>query len=337
MTMKTRKYRSLIGLLAIALISGAAPVLAQQVPSASMEAEARVKKLEAEVKALQRQVFPGGSGKYFAPEIDKAAAPVAAPSGPPATTPLTDLLGRVDSLEAHLTRLTAQGEENGNRIAQLEAKLAALSPPPPAPAPSASPAPSAGDPAAASAAPTDTPAPAVAPAPAPVAQPIAAPAAEKPRPAPTAKPAAPSAKRVAAVKAIEKPATKDPGDDEYNYGFRLWEAKFYPEAEQQMQLFITKYPKHARISYGRNLLGRAFLDDNKPHDAAQWFLTNYKADPKGARAADSLLYLGEAMRVLNDTKRACVALGEFANTYPTEASGRLKAAYDKTRSGVKCN
>ncbi|MEY4159523.1 MAG: hypothetical protein RLZZ136_144, partial [Pseudomonadota bacterium] len=144
MTMKTRKYRSLIGLLAIALISGAAPVLAQQVPSASMEAEARVKKLEAEVKALQRQVFPGGSGKYFAPEIDKAAAPVAAPSGPPATTPLTDLLGRVDSLEAHLTRLTAQGEENGNRIAQLEAKLAALSPPPPAPAPSASPAPSAG-------------------------------------------------------------------------------------------------------------------------------------------------------------------------------------------------
>jgi hypothetical protein len=160
---------------------------------------------------------------------------------------------------------------------------------------------------------------------------------EKPRPAPIAKPVAPSAKRVAAVKAIEKPVTNDLGEDEYNYGFRLWEAKFYPEAQQQMQLFITKYPKHARISFGRNLLGRSFLDDDKPHDAAQWFLNNYKADPKGARAADSLLYLGEAMQVLNDTKRACVALGEFANTYPTEASGRLKAAYDKTRSGVKCN
>ena len=32
-------------------------------------AEARLRKMEAEIRALQRQVFPGGDGKFFAPEI----------------------------------------------------------------------------------------------------------------------------------------------------------------------------------------------------------------------------------------------------------------------------
>jgi TolA-binding protein len=45
------------------------------------------------------------------------------------------------------------------------------------------------------------------------------------------------------------------------------------------------------VSYARNLLGRAYLDDGKPREAAPWFLQNYQADKKGARASDSLLYL----------------------------------------------
>jgi len=141
---------------------------------------------------------------------------------------------------------------------------------------------------------------------------------------------------VAAVKAIEKPVSKDPADDEYSYGFRLWEAKFYPEAQQQLQLYISKYPNHARISWGRNLLGRAYLDDGKPREAAQWFLTNYKADQDSPRAPDSLLFLAESMRQLKDTKRACIALGEFSEGFPSEASGRLKSSYESIRASLKC-
>ena len=78
---------------------------------------------------------------------------------------------------------------------------------------------------------------------------------------PTPSPAAqPSPERVAAVQAIAKPQTDDPADDEYSYGFRLWEAKFYPEAQQQLRLFLDKYPEHWRTSYARNLLGRAYLE-----------------------------------------------------------------------------
>jgi TolA-binding protein len=148
--------------------------------------------------------------------------------------------------------------------------------------------------------------------------------------------AAPSAARVAAVRAIEKPASADPGDDEYSYGYRLWEAKFFPEATQQLKLFVEKYPRHARISFGRNLVGRSLLDDGKPREAASWFLPNFQADKAGARAPDSLLYLAVAMKQLADTSRACIALAEFAETYPAESAGRLKSTFDATRAGVKC-
>ena len=319
--------RPLLAVVVLALMTSTAPLSAQK----ASDAEARLKKVEAEVTALQRQVFPGGDGKYFPPEISKGTS-AAAPVGTPATTPVTDLLTRMDSVESQMSRLTAQSEENGNRIAQIEAKIAAMAPPPapaPAPAPVVAPAAVVADPVvkpAAAVAPTAKPA---------ITTANLAPAPVKPKPA--AENAGPTAKRMAAVKAIEKPSTTDAGDDEYSYGYRLWEARFYPETEQQLQMFITKYPRHERISFARNLLGRALLDDGKPSEAAQWFLKNYQADKKGARAPDSLIYLAESMRQLKDVKRACIAIGEFADGYSAEASGRLKTIYDSVRSGVKCN
>ncbi|WP_310533602.1 hypothetical protein [Novosphingobium sp.] len=327
--------------LALSFALSTVPAPAQNT-SIQAGADARIKKLEAEVKALQRQVFPGADGKYFPPEINKPAGAVTT-TGTPATTPVTDLLTRMDAVELQLTRITAANEESANRIAQLEAKLAALAP---APAAATTVTVPAGTTAvvSTSAPATTTPAattPAASfPTPAPVT--LTRPAATTPKPAaaaatPAAKPAAPSAQRVAAVKEVEKPKTADAGDDEYSYGYRLWEAKFFPEAEQQLQLFLTKYPKHQRISFARNLLGRAYLDEGKPREAAQWFLKNYQADKNGARASDSLLYLAESMRQLKDTNRACIALAEFGETFAAEAAGRLKTQYEATRRGVKCS
>src|SRR5690606_31564403 len=147
---------------------------------------------------------------------------------------------------------------------------------------------------------------------------------------PTSAPAAssaPSPARVAAVQAIAKPSTDDAGDDEYTYGFRLREAGFYPEARQQLSLFLQESPTHARASVGRNLLARAFLDDDKPREAATESLENYPKDKNGARAAASLLCPSEAMVATGDTDRACIALGEFSEAYPARGTGRLKEQY----------
>lgn len=305
--------------------------------------EARLRKIEAELRALQRKVFPGGDTRLFEPQITQGTqAP--AQNGqtigviPPATTAVSDILVRLDALEAQLQSLTARSEEQANTIAQLELRLAALE---------AGAAPAAAAPMVAAAAPVTTAPPAAQPAAQPAtrpATPAARPATTPPvtaaattpaRPAPAA--ASPSAERLAAVQAIAKPQTADAGDDEYSYGFRLWSAGFFPEARQQLTKFVEQYPTHPRISFGRNLLGRAFLDDKLPEEAARWFLKNYQSDKNGARAADSLLYLGTSMIAMKDTKRACIALAEFAETYPLIASGRLATEYQAARASVKCS
>jgi len=318
--------RALAAPLAIMALGLAAPPAVAQ----DSATDARLKKAESEIRALQRKVFPGSDGKFFEPEISAAqtTGPVAVR---PSTTAVTDILARLDAMETQIARLTSQTEENTNAITVLNTRLGALEVTSGAAAAAAVPKPIAADvnlaamTGGASARPAATPTPAVLAKPTPT------------TPMPATRPAGPTAQRLAAVQAIAKPQTEDPGDDEYSYGFRLWEAKFFPEAQQQLTLFVEKHPRHEKLSHGRNLLGRAYLDDGKAKEAAPWFLKNYQSDKQGGRAADSLLYLAEAMIAMKDTKRACIALAEFGETYPAVASGRLKGAYDASRGKVTCN
>ena len=338
--------KTITGLLLAGIASVALPGSA-----VAQDDEARIRRLESEIRALQRAVFPGGNGRYFPPEVDTAAGQQQAqPVGTPSNSALTDVLARLDALEAQLARMTAREEENANEIAQLRTRLdetvaageaeqigetAVAQRSGPIPLPNSAPSGSqAATPPARTAAATPAPAPARAststPAPATARNAAATPAA--------ATPAAgrPTAARVAAVQAIAKPATDDAGDDEYTYGYRLYEAGYFPEARQQLSLYLQKYPSHARVSYARNLLGRSFLDDGQPREAATHFFENYQKDKNGARAADSLLFLSEAMVAIGDTNRACIALAEFGESYPALATGRLKEQYDRDRSKVTC-
>ena len=315
MNMLPWKKRSLYAVAALAL---SAPAMAPLWAQTSGNTEVRIRKVESEVAALQRAVFPGTDGRFF-PQVQSGQPPSIQP-GSPASAPNADMLARMDALEGQVARLTAQVEEDHNRMDKFGARLTAIE---------------AGtkpvvttDPAGSTS--TNSNLAAMGAAPKPV------PAAVKP----SVKPAAASdaaAKRVAAVSAVPKPKTKDAGDDEYSYGFRLWEAKLFPESEQQLKMFLQKYPKHSRTSYARNLLGRNYLDDANAREAAGWFLQNYKLEPKGDRAPDSLLLLGEAMRQMGDSKRGCVALKQFAGTFPAEAAGRLRNQYEATSAGLKCN
>jgi len=296
---------------------------------AAAQSDDRVRRLEAEVRALQRQVFPGGSDRYFEPEITPSQDAQPTPQvGMPAESALTDVLARLGAIESQLARLTAASEINANALEQLErrvdeaeaARAAAPAPagmvPPPDVAgqeselAQSSPAPSSG---------------------------ASAPAASGEVPQNASQAGGPTPERVAAVQAITKPATDDAGDDEYTYGFRLWDAGYYPEAQQQLALFLERYPNHSRVTYARNLLGRAFLDAGNARTAANYFLENYQANKQAERAPDSLLYLAESMITLGDTSRACIALSEFGDAYPALATGRLQTQYDANRNRVDCD
>lgn len=314
----TTKIRVMAAGVAAAVVATAPiPAIAQD------NADARLRKVEAEIRALQRSVFPGGDGRFFEPQIAPGTANSATPSTATSTTAVTDILTRLDAMELQLQRLTALTEENSNSLGQMETRLVALEAGQGGSASIAGPSIAAGTGAATGAALGTSE----------VAQPTTSPSSTTP----SAPQAGPSAERLAAVQAITKPITEDPADDEYSYGFRLWNAGFYPEARQQLSSFVDQYGSHWRATYGRNLLGRAYLDDNMPEEAARWFLNNYQADKQAARAPDSLLYLSEAMIALNDTNRACIALAEFGEIYPALASGRLSDRYERNRQRVTCN
>lgn len=303
---RNRYGRTAMGAAALAVLAtSGAPALAQD------NEEARIRKLEAEVRALQRSVFPGGDGRYFEPQISPSQQPpsttgVAAPS----TTAVTDILARLGALETSIQRLTAQTEESSNEVRDLAARVETLE--------------------AARAA--QAPAPAISAAQGNL-DAMTGGASATPPP----QTAAPDPARLAAVQEIAKPQTDDPADDEYVYGFRLWDAGFYPEAQQQLTMFVERYPDHWRTTYGRNLLGRAYLDAGNARDAAPWFLRNYQSNKQAARAPDSLLYLAEAMIALDDSERACIALAEFGDTYPALAAGRLANEYRAGLGEVDCN
>lgn len=108
-------------LTALLLIGAAAAPLAAQ--GAAPDLNNRVTKIERELRAVQRKVFP--DGKPLEPEIAPVQAPVEA-AGTPATSPIADLTGRVDAIEAQIRSITAQAEQNGYKVRQLEERVARL-------------------------------------------------------------------------------------------------------------------------------------------------------------------------------------------------------------------
>ncbi len=290
----------------------ATPVAAQS----GAPLEGRVGKLESEMRAVQRKVFPGGAGQMVEPQISPTIAPTT-PEGVPATSALTDLTARVTSLEQQMATMTGQIEQAQHRLRQLEDQFAAfrkdtdarLNAVPAAAGPGAS---GTGGPVAAGDTGVTVPT-----APAPVR------GASKPAVEPV-------------VAGIDKPSGGDPAEDAYTYGYRLWSAKKYAEAETQLKKVVADYPKHRRASFAQNLLGRAYLDDGKPSLASIAFYDNYKKFPDGERAPDSLYYLGSALMKLNKPADACKVYGELGDVYGDKISAEMKADVARARVAAKC-
>ncbi len=132
-------------------------------------------------------------------------------------------------------------------------------------------------------------------------------------------------------------ARGDAAGDAYSYGFRLWDAKFYPEAQAQLKATVDKYGDGSVGSRAANLLGRAYLDDGKPALASVAFYENYQKRPRGERAPDSLAYLGEALIQLKKPADACKVYAELEQVYGSTLSSGLRGMMDKGRTKAKCS
>ena len=310
---------------------GAVSAHAQSNPRGAVEG--RVDRLEGEMRAVQRKVFPGGSGQYVQPDNQPTNPENILPGSP--TSPVADLTTRVDSLETQMRGMTAQIETNQHKLQVLEGRIktletSAAATPAPAPAPVDSgaierPVPS--RPA------SDKPA---------IDKPVVVkPVPTKPTPAATTKPVTNTdPARGAKLAAIERPETGDTAEDTYLYGYRLWTAKLYPEAEAQFTAVTTKFPTHKRASYAQNLLGRSYLDDGKPSLASLAFYDNYKKWPDGDRAPESLYYLAQALVKLDKPPaQVCKVYTELTRSYGAkiDADPKMKAGVAKGRAASACS
>jgi TolA-binding protein len=294
---------ALLGTAVAALASVAMPAAAQT------GVEGRVDRLEREMRAVQRKVFPGGAGQTIEPQITPPQQQQGAP-GIPATSAVADLNARVSAVESQLSSMTGQIEQTQYRVRQLEeafntykrstdARLKALE---------------------AGAAPAEDD--------------VAATGST--RPAPT-RPAVGGPVVTTPAVAVDRPRTDDPAEDGYVYGYRLWQAKQYDKAIPELRTVVQKYPKHRRASYSQNLLGRALLDQGKPALAATAFFESYQKMPNGERAPDSLYYLAQALvKMKKPASEVCKVYDELTQVYGDRLSDAMKKDVATGRTASKC-
>ena len=273
-----------------------APASAQR---AQPSPEQRIERLEKQVQQVQRQVFPKGRPADTAGFLDDPAA---------TQSSVTAIAQRLDSLERQMTDLVRMTEENMNRqrtqdaeIERLrsdqERKIAELEQRIAAAA--------ATEPAAASAVP------------------IVEPALAKPKPA------------AATATADDVPA-EDPAEAAYTEGFKLWEAGRYDDAITALRAFVSAYPKHRRVSFANNLVGRSLLDKGEARAAVPAFISNYRGNPGGERAPDSLFYLGQALMSLGQPAQACNAYAELDEVYGAKVRPELKKLQVEAKQKAQC-
>ena len=307
------KSRLIIALAASAATFIPTAALAQR--QAPATPDQRLERLERQVQQMQRQVFPKGRPADTAGFADDPAA---------TQSSVVSLDQRLDSLEKQMSDLLRQSEESGNRLRTLEGGLNQLK--------------------------TDQDqrigaleqrmSTAVVAPPTTTVEPAPPPTATSPKPKPIKTPPKTGAPAPATggpeTAAATAPAV-DQGEDAYTQGFHAWEAGQYDQAIAQLKAFTAAYPTHRRVSYANNLIGRAMLDKGDARGAATTLLSNYRTNPGGERAPDSLLYLGQALMKLGQPGQACKAYQELDAVYGAKIRPDLKKLETDAKAQAQCS
>lgn len=279
------------------------PAMAQRQQPASPEQ--RLERLEKQVLQMQRQVFPKGRPADTAGFADDPAA---------TQSSVVSLAQRLDSLERQMADLVRLSEENAGRLRTFQSDIDGLR--------------------REQRERFETLEQRIAAAAAPISvEPIGGPV---PGPA-SSKPASPATDSSKAETGPADGPVEDLGEAAYTEGFKLWEAGQYDAAVASLRAFVSDYPKHRRVSFANNLVGRALLDKGDARAAVQAFIANYRGNPRGERAPDSLFYLGQAFMKLGQPAQACNAYSELEEVYGSKIRPELRKLHTDARQEAQCS
>ena len=299
---------------ALALVAAASADAQRREPTP----EQRIDRLEKQVRQVQKQVFPKGQPADTAGVSDEPAATL---------MQTNQLSNRLDAVERQLTELIRASEESGNRLSTMEAELARLRADQDRRLRSLE----TGS-GVANDGPTNSDEPA----------PDSSAANEQvDLPPPPSRPKVETTKaKPTAIIASAKPGDANfdaAGEEAYDRGFQLWNSGRYDEAITSLRAFASSFPGHRRVSWANNLVGRSLLDKGQPRAAAEALLANYRSNPKGERAADSLFYLGQSLVKLGQSPQACKAYSELEEVYGSTMRAQLRQLLPSARIEAKCS
>ena len=282
------------------LAVGIPPVAAQQ---RAPTPDQRLERLERQLRQVQRQVFPRGQPADTAGIANEPAA---------TQSSVRTIDARLNGLERQLADILRLSEENGHRLTVMQAELARMK--------------------------SDQEERLSA---------LERAAAAAPAIQPTSTGALPSGPPVAANNDAAGPAAttavpaaagaEDAGEVAYDEGYQLWRTGKFDQAVTSLRAFSSSFPKHRRASWANNLAGRALLDKGEPRAAAEALLANYRGNPKGERAADSLYYLGQALMQLKQSEQACKAYAELEAVYGSAMREELKRLLPPAKADARCS
>ena len=131
------------------------------------------------------------------------------------------------------------------------------------------------------------------------------------------------------------PPSQSPRDEfDLAYGYVM--RKDFTLAQQALQDFLKKYPSDPMAGEAQFWLGESLFQGKNYQSAAEAFVTMTKKYPTSPKQPDTLLRLGQSLAALQQRDLACVTLAEVAKKFP-RAAQNVKAAVEREQKRVHCS
>ena len=123
--------------------------------------------------------------------------------------------------------------------------------------------------------------------------------------------------------------------DEYDLAYGYVLRKDYALAEDAFHGFLSKYPNDRLAGDATYWLGESMFQRHRFRDAAEAFLSVSTKYASTAKAPDALLRLGQSLAALGEKEAACASLGEVLRKFP-RASAAVKQGVEREQKRVRC-
>ena len=123
--------------------------------------------------------------------------------------------------------------------------------------------------------------------------------------------------------------------DEFDLAYGHMQRRDFGPAEAGFRKFLDKHPGDPLAGEATFWYGESFYQRQRFRDAAEAFLNVSTKFESSAKAPDALLRLGQSLAALGEKEAACASFGEVTRKFP-RASTSVKQAVEREQKRVRC-